>query len=109
MKTKPKEADGMVTLRAYVVFDKAGIQRTTKGVPGLAYGEHACELSITVPKALFQRPTLSAAIKFEGPVTQHFSTELVDSVDRVLTDAGFSVRVESVDEPTPKRATAHGD
>lgn len=91
----------MITLKAFVVFSANGIRRTTQKPPALDFGEHACELKLTVPKALFTRPALSASITFDGPVGSNATAEVTEQVSKVLSDAGFNVRVEAI----PQEAT----
>ena len=95
--TQPKP-EPMVTVSGWLVLDQNGIVKANKKhLPSLDFGQIMCRLKITIPRAIFTRPTLSASVRFDGPVTHELSEEVAESVDRVLKDAGFTVNVQAVE------------
>lgn len=51
----------------WLVFDKDGGVRMSRGQPGLAIGERAVSLAVSLPLALFATPQLSARLTVEAP------------------------------------------
>lgn len=93
-----KKPEKMITVGGWLVIDRGGIVKANKKyLPSLDYGQVMCRLNITVPEAIFTRPTLSASVRFDGPVTHDLTEELTESVDKVLKDAGFTVNVQAVE------------
>lgn len=83
---------------AWVVADSNGGLRLTRTQPSAGLGEIAVSLTITVPKALFQRPLLRAAITLPDipPMAPGDAVQaLTDAVER---GCDFAV-VVSVEEP----------
>jgi hypothetical protein len=49
--------------KCYLIFDRNGVQRMTKGEPGLSSGEFAVRVEIAVPHTLFKRKYPEAVIE----------------------------------------------
>jgi hypothetical protein len=51
----------------YLIFDKSGDVRLTRGYPELKPSERAISLTVDLPKAMFTVPSLRAQITIEPP------------------------------------------
>lgn len=51
----------------WLIFDSEGGARMTRGVPSVDRNERAVSLTVTLPKALFRTPSLSARLTIDAP------------------------------------------
>lgn len=88
--------DAIMVLRCFLTVNSNGSVRVTKGRPSVDYDEVAIGLQLELPRALFEKPQLSARLVIpEGAVLPaELPVEVVANVREALEQAsGMQVRL----------------
>jgi hypothetical protein len=79
--------------------------RMTKESPALASNEIAVKVSLEIPDAIFDKPTLQANITIPAEAVSKpvINAEVIDNVQEVIKqNTGFNVKLEVVDKDEEK-------
>ena len=87
-----------MNIERWLIINKCGTVRTTKGKPGLDWDEIAIMLDINLPDALFSRPRLEAKIFIpeEAALKEPITAGVIDNVQEAIqtaTGLTFSINV----------------
>lgn len=92
--SKPK--DGKIKYAGWLVLRKNGTWDMKKTQPKLLAGEHTAQIEVTVPAALFEKPTLKVEVSFDGSNMTKFGALATSQVQNLLDGAGLSAMVVDV-------------
>jgi len=87
----------------YLTVSKGGSVRVTKQCPGLRWDEITVQVTLELPDAVFQRPSLQAEITIpkEAIVSTPIKADVKDNIQNVIkqvTGLDFSITVQEHDQ-----------
>lgn len=82
-------------INTYIIIDHYGNARLTKKVPALRMYEVSIALSLTIPDAVFTKPSMSASIVIsDSEVDRNLSAEMKTNViDAIKESTGMEVNL----------------
>lgn len=75
----------------WLAFDDLGAVTLTRAKPNLGRSERGMQLTVTLPKALFQTPELSASIKVDSPVGTPLKIDATAAAEALSKSLGMPV------------------
>lgn len=74
-----------ISYSGYLVIDTTGAMKLSRGQPALRPGERSVSLLLTVPKALFRTPSLTAKVTIpEDTTPPAITAETVSNIENAL-------------------------
>ena len=78
----------------WLIFDAYGGARLTRGEPDLKRDERAMSLTVKVPHALFNVPSLRATMTIEAPTPIVPPIDLTAAADALKQSLGFDIDIQ---------------
>jgi hypothetical protein len=81
----------------WLIFDRVGNVRLTRGEPRLDRDERGMAMTVSVPVALFQTPSLRATMTIEAPEPAVPPIDLTAAADALKQSLGCDVEIRIIE------------